>query len=96
MQRVAFQLFLLLINHFFQAKNAAGISLRSHELFLMVFVTRYLDLFTTFYSLYNSFMKILYIVVTASIVYMIRYQPPICTTYDKVSGMVGSGFRLMF
>jgi hypothetical protein len=30
-------------------KNAAGISLRTHELFLIVFCARYLDLFTTFY-----------------------------------------------
>lgn len=64
-------------------KNAAGISVRTHELFLLVFVTRYLDLFTTFYSLYNSCMKVLYIVTTASIIYTIRYQEPICSTYDK-------------
>jgi len=48
-----------------------------------VFVTRYLDLFTTYYSLYNSVMKLLYIASTASIVYMIRYSEPICSTYDK-------------
>lgn len=49
----------------------------------MVFVTRYLDLFTTYYSLYNSCMKILYIGATATIIYMIKFQKPICTTYDK-------------
>uniref|UniRef100_A0A7S2MV43 ER lumen protein-retaining receptor n=1 Tax=Helicotheca tamesis TaxID=374047 RepID=A0A7S2MV43_9STRA len=65
------------------AKNAQGISVRTHELFLVVFVTRYLDLFTTFYSLYNSCMKILYIVTTAAIIYMIRFSEPICSTYDK-------------
>ncbi len=65
------------------AKNAQGVSLRTHELFLLVFVTRYLDLFTTFYSLYNSVMKILYISSTAYIVHMIRLQEPICSTYDK-------------
>jgi ER lumen protein retaining receptor len=64
-------------------KNAQGISVRTHELFLLVFVTRYLDLFTTYYSLYNSCMKILYIFTTASIIYMIRYQEPIKSTYDK-------------
>lgn len=57
--------------------------MRTHELFLLVFVTRYLDLFTTFYSLYNSVMKILYIGTTASIIYMIKYQEPICSSYDK-------------
>jgi ER lumen protein retaining receptor len=65
------------------AKNAHGISVRTHELFLLVFVTRYLDLFTTFYSIYNSAMKIFYIGSTASIIYTIRYQEPIKTTYDK-------------
>ncbi|GAX26510.1 ER lumen protein retaining receptor [Fistulifera solaris] len=65
------------------AKNAQGISVRTHELFLIVFLTRYLDLFTTFYSLYNSIMKILYIVSTASIIYTIKFQEPIKSTYDK-------------
>lgn len=65
------------------AKNAHGISCRTHELFLLVFVTRYLDLFTTFYSLYNSFMKVLYICSTASVIYMIKFQESICSTYDK-------------
>lgn len=64
------------------AKNAQGISVKTHELFLLVFVTRYLDLFTHFYSIYNSVMKVLYIISTSSIVYMIRYQEPICSSYD--------------
>jgi len=57
--------------------------LRTHELYLIVFVTRYLDLFFKYYSLYNSCMKVLYIGTTGFIVYMIRYQPPICSTYDR-------------
>lgn len=62
---------------------AIGISVRTHELFLLVFVTRYLDLFTSFYSIYNSLMKVLYIASTASIIYTIRFQEPIKSTYDK-------------
>mmetsp|Transcript_67685 Transcript_67685/g.195644 ORF Transcript_67685/g.195644 Transcript_67685/m.195644 type:complete len:226 (+) Transcript_67685:154-831(+) len=65
------------------ARNAQGISVRTHELFLVVFITRYLDLFTNFYSLYNSVMKIVYIGSTAMIVYTIKYQEPIKSTYDK-------------
>ena len=30
-------------------KQAVGISLKTQEMFLLVFVTRYLDLFTTYY-----------------------------------------------
>jgi hypothetical protein len=37
---------------------ATGISLKTQELFLIVFCTRYLDLFTRFIGLYNSTMKV--------------------------------------
>lgn len=47
------------------AKNANGVSLKTQELFLIVFCTRYLDLFIRYISLYNSVMKILYIGSTA-------------------------------
>jgi ER lumen protein retaining receptor len=60
-----------------------GISVKTHELYLAVFVTRYLDLFTTYYSLYNSIMKVVYIASTGSIIYTILFQEPIKSTYDK-------------
>ena len=63
-------------------RQANGISLKTQELFLVVFVCRYLDLFTTYYSLYNSVMKILYIVSTGYIVYMIRCKDTFRTSYD--------------
>ena len=65
------------------SKSAVGISLKTQELFLIVFVTRYLDLFTTFYSVYNSVMKIAYIASTALIIYMIRFKEPYKSKYDK-------------
>lgn len=55
-------------------KNAIGISIKTQELYLVVFATRYLDLFTTFYSLYNSLMKILYISATSYIIYMVIFH----------------------
>ena len=64
-------------------KNAIGISIKTQELYLVVFVTRYLDLFTTFYSLYNTIMKILYISATAYIIYMVKGSEPFKTTYEK-------------
>lgn len=64
-------------------KRPTGVSVRTHELFLLVFVTRYLDLFTTFYSVYNSVMKVLYIISTAMIIYTIKVKEPIASTYDK-------------
>jgi ER lumen protein retaining receptor len=64
-------------------KNAVGISLKTQELYLVVFVARYLDLFTTYYSLYNTMMKILYISATSYIIYMVGYSEPFKTNYDK-------------
>jgi ER lumen protein retaining receptor len=64
-------------------KNAVGISVKTQELYLIVFITRYLDLFTTFYSVYNTVMKILYISSTSYIIYMIRGTEPFKSTYDK-------------
>jgi ER lumen protein retaining receptor len=46
-------------------------------------VTRYLDLFTNWWGIYNTVMKIVYICSTAAIIYTIRYKEPIKTTYDK-------------
>lgn len=65
------------------SKNAIGVSIKTQELYLIVFVTRYLDLFTTYYSLYNSFMKILYISATAYIIYMVKGTERFKSTYDK-------------
>ncbi|KAG5187860.1 ER lumen protein retaining receptor-domain-containing protein [Tribonema minus] len=73
---------LLLLLKLRASKNASGISLKTQELFLAVFVCRYLDLFTTFYSVYNSVMKVLYIALTALIIHMMRAQSPIRGTYD--------------
>ena len=64
-------------------KNATGISIKTQELYLLVFVTRYLDLFTTVNSFYNTIMKILYISITAYIVYMVRGTEPFKSSYDR-------------
>ena len=65
------------------SKNAIGVSIKTQELYLIVFITRYLDLFTTFYSLYNTLMKILYISATAYIIYMVKGTEPFKSTFDK-------------
>jgi len=48
-----------------------------------VFLTRYLDLFTYFHSLYNSVMKVIYIVASAAVVYLLRYVEPYKSSYQK-------------
>jgi ER lumen protein retaining receptor len=65
------------------ARNSTGISLKTQELFLLVFLTRYLDLFSNFVSLYNTVMKVLYISSTAALVYSMRYSKALRSTYDS-------------
>ena len=74
---------IILLRRLIKARNAQGISLRTQELIFLVFATRYTDLLTTYYSLYNSIMKIIYLTTSMGIIYAIRYKKPICETYDK-------------
>ena len=51
-----------------------GISGKSQILFAVVYTTRYLDLFTSFVSLYNSFMKILFLAASYATIYLIYFK----------------------
>lgn len=75
--------FVFLLWRLYKYKSATGISLKTQELYLLVFVTRYLDLFTNFLSMYNTIMKILYILCSGLIVYLMRFKEPWSTTYKK-------------
>ena len=70
------------LRRYFLSSFESGISAKTQELYLLVFLTRYLDLFMTFYSYYNMVMKIIYIVTTASLVYIIRYKEPFRNFYN--------------
>lgn len=72
--------FVLLLKKIIQGKSARGISLRTQELYLIVFVARYVDLFWNFSSMYNWFLKVLFISCSSAIVYFLRVR---CKdTYD--------------
>jgi ER lumen protein retaining receptor len=53
-------------------RSAAGISFKSQALFTTVYISRYLDLFTNFYSLYNTTMKITFIASSLYILFMMK------------------------
>lgn len=42
-------------------KSTAGLSMKTQLLYVLIYVTRYLNLFTKYYSLYNSLLKIFFI-----------------------------------
>lgn len=57
-----------------------GLSGKSQIMFAVVFTTRYLDLLTTFVSLYNSVMKVIFIVSAVATVFLIYVK--FKATYD--------------
>ncbi|KAJ1945217.1 endoplasmic reticulum retention protein [Linderina macrospora] len=71
----------ILIARIHQTKSCSGISLKTQALYFLVFVTRYLDLFTSFVSIYNTLMKLFFLCSAGYIVYMMLQ--PLKATYDK-------------
>ena len=66
--------------HFIAILLVSGISGKSQIMFAMVFTTRYLDLFTTYVSLYNSVMKVFFIVSSCATIYLMYSK--FRATYD--------------
>lgn len=60
-----------------------GVSLKTQELYALVFATRYLDIFTDFISLYNTVMKMIFLGSSFSIVWYIRRHKMVRRSYDK-------------
>jgi len=75
--------FLVMFWKLYSSKSVAGISLKTQEIYVIVFLARYLDLFWNNLSLYNSIMKVIFILFSIAIVYVIRYGTPHKDTYDK-------------
>ena len=61
--------FLVLLFRIRTQRSCRGVSLKTQLLFLIVFCCRYLDLFFSYISLYNTVMKIFFIAATATTVY---------------------------
>jgi len=74
---------LFLLSWLISQKSAHYISGKTQILYLMVFVTRYLDLFTNYISMYNSLMKMFFILSKCTVVYLIFFNNDIKKTYAK-------------
>jgi len=57
--------------------------LKTQELYAIVFATRYLDIFTSFVSLYNTSMKLVFLGSSFSIVWYMKYHKAVHRTYDR-------------
>ncbi|TXG47662.1 hypothetical protein EZV62_026956 [Acer yangbiense] len=74
---------LVLLLKIYATKSCSGISLKTQELYALVFLTRYLDLFTDFISVYNVVMKLVFIGSSLAIVWCMRMHYAVRRTYDK-------------
>lgn len=71
----------VLLHKIWKSRSCEGISGRSQVLFALVFVARYLDLFTNFISPYNSIMKLFFLSSSIGTVYLmwVKFK----ATYDR-------------
>jgi len=76
--------FLVILVKMQGTKSAAGISLKTQQLYLLVFVTRYMDLFWNFISPYNTVMKSAFILLSLASVWMMTAGEQ-AKTYDAAS-----------
>jgi ER lumen protein retaining receptor len=75
--------FVIIIYKIYKDKSCKGVSAKTFEIYLLVFCTRYLDLFMYFISFYNTFMKLLFISASAFILYLMHLKDPFKNTYDR-------------
>lgn len=71
---------IILLLKIWKTRSCAGISGKSQILFAIVYFSRYLDLFTTFISLYNTFMKVVFIGSSLATLYLMYVK--FRATYD--------------
>jgi len=71
---------LILLLKIWKTRSCAGISGRAQILFALVFLTRYLDLFTSFISVYNTVMKVFFLASSIGTVYLMFFK--FKATYD--------------
>ncbi|KAI6029396.1 hypothetical protein PISMIDRAFT_680340 [Pisolithus microcarpus 441] len=88
----------ILVHKMHITRSCRGISFKTQALYVLVFLTRYLDLFWAWISWYNFLMKIFFISSSCYILYLVHYR--FRPTYDpsldtfKVEYLVGPCFVL--
>lgn len=70
----------ILLTKIWKTRSCAGISGKTQAMFALTFITRYLDLFIHFVSLYNTVMKVIYISCSLATCYLmfVKFK----ATYD--------------
>ncbi|KAJ8517504.1 hypothetical protein ONZ45_g5300 [Pleurotus djamor] len=65
---------LILLHKIQTSRSCRGISFKTQALYVAVFMSRYMDLFYRFVSVYNSAMKVFFIASSCYILYLMKYK----------------------
>lgn len=84
---------IILLVKIIKTRSCAGISGKSQILYAIVFVTRYLDLFRIFISLYNVVLKVTFIILSVTTVLLVFI--PFRKTYDRKNDSFPIAFLLI-
>ena len=76
--------FVIIIYKIIRDRSCKGVSAKTFEIYLLVFCTRYLDLFMYFISFYNTSMKILFIGASSFILYLMKINKRYSISYDRI------------
>ncbi|CAG7724416.1 unnamed protein product [Allacma fusca] len=72
---------IILLLKIWKTRSCAGISGKSQLLFALTYTTRYLDLVTNFVSVYNTFMKVVFLAASYATIWLIYMK--FRATYDQ-------------
>ena len=75
--------YIVLIRQILSNKSVNEISYRTQEIYLIVYLTRYGDILFNRHSMYLTCMKIIYVLQTIYLIYLIKFKRPYCQGYDK-------------
>ncbi|KAI8988608.1 ER lumen protein retaining receptor-domain-containing protein [Mycotypha africana] len=85
-----------------QSRSCVGISLKSQILYCVVFLTRYVDVIYVFHSIYNTCMKIFFILSSIYVIYLMKskfkatYDPNLDTFRNRYLVLFAAIFSLIF
>ncbi|CAD8048283.1 unnamed protein product [Paramecium sonneborni] len=79
---IHFLSFVLLYYKIKKTRSCLGISYKTQEIYLLVFLTRFCDL-NIHFEIIDYVLRIFYLTFTALLIYTIRFQKPFSLTYQK-------------
>ena len=75
--------FTVIIFIIIEESSCKGVSSKTFEIYLLVFLTRYIDIFLIYTSLYDKIMAILFIGINITILYLVRINNKYSIDYDR-------------